>query len=71
MRRRIAVWLGRNRRLTPGQIAARAALHRAACDRQEAEERAPVAAEVTRELRQLRVENHFAEKIIWAMEGGR
>ncbi|WP_282204558.1 DUF7620 family protein [Kitasatospora fiedleri] len=71
MLRRIRAWCGRSRRVTPGQQAARSALYRAECDRLEAEGRAPVAAEVARELRALRVENHFAERIRLSLEGGR
>lgn len=71
MIRRIRAWRACSRRMTPGQVAAKAALYRAECDRQEAEERAPQAAAVVRELRELRVRNHFAETIRLTLEGGR
>jgi hypothetical protein len=57
--------------LTPGQLAARAALYRVECDRQAVEERAPAVSEVARTLREMRHANHFAERIQLLLEGGR
>lgn len=71
MLRWIRAWRRRRRGIpTPGQLAAQTALYRTECARQEAEERAPAAAEINAALRELRVTNHFAERIRLSLEGG-
>jgi hypothetical protein len=55
---------------TPGQRAAEGALERAKCARQEAEERQPYVDAAVSRLRTARAENHFAERIRAALEGG-
>lgn len=55
---------------TPGQRAADGALVRAQHARQEAEDRRPVVVAVVQRLRAERHENHFADRIRAALEGG-
>ncbi|MEU4256252.1 hypothetical protein AB0F84_08730 [Streptomyces fradiae] len=55
---------------TPGQRAAEGALDRAREARQAAEARRPLVEAVAERLRATRAENHFAERIKAALEGG-
>jgi Tfp pilus assembly protein PilX len=55
---------------TPGQRAADGALERAQSALREAEERRPLVEAAARRLRLERAENHFADRIRAALEGG-
>lgn len=74
LRRRSGVGVSlvrRSPRPTAGQREAVAALHRAEQDRAELESRADEVAETAASLRETCAQNHFAERIRLAMEGGR
>ena len=62
--------LGRRGEPTPGQRAAEDALDRAEAALEAAEARRPLVETVAAHLRAARAENHFAERIRDALEGG-